>query len=167
MFSTKLSVFSYQLSVIPESFKKEKIMIGVKPYIAFNGNCEEAINFYKNSLNAEVLYMGRYGDSPMSEPGIEDKILHATMKVGDTHIMACDNMSAEAATGSNISLAVGTSDVSQAETIFDKMADGGNVTMSMQETFWAERFGMLTDKFGINWMFNVDKPQTEEKAATS
>lgn len=134
-------------------------MIGVKPYISFAGNCEEAVEFYKVALGGEVLYMGRYGGSPMSEQGLEDKILHSTLKIGDTHIMACDNMSEQKVTpGDNISLAVGSDNVEDAERMFNAMADGGTVLMPMQETFWAERFGMLKDKFGINWMFNCDKP---------
>lgn len=139
-------------------------MNGVTPYIAFQGSCEEAINFYKDCMNGEILYMGRYGESPMSSEGIEDKILHCTLKIGDTHVMACDNMAGEAeATGSNISLAVGSSDVDQVEEMFGKMAEGGYITMPLQETHWAYRFGMLTDKYGINWMFNCDKPHDEIK----
>ena len=135
-------------------------MIGVKPYISFAGNCEEAINFYKDVLGGAVLYMGRYGDSPMSQPGLEQKILHTTLKIGDTHIMACDSMSDQKTTqGDNISLAIGSSDVGSAEKMFERMSEGGTVVMPMQETFWAERFGMLKDKFGINWMFNCEKPR--------
>jgi PhnB protein len=139
-------------------------MIGVKPYLAFNGNCEEAINFYKECMDGEVLYIGRYGDSPMKGKGPDNAVMHCTLKIGDTYIMACDNMSDEykIIVGNNISLALGTSDVAAAESVFEKMAAGGNVTFPMQETFWAERFGMLTDKFGINWMFNVDKPRTDQ-----
>ena len=143
-------------------------MIGVKPYIAFQGNCEEALNFYKENLDGEILYMGRYGGSPMAAEGDADKILHATLKIGDTHIMACDNMSPDPfAVGGNISLAVGSSDSAAIESMFSKMSEGGRVTMPLQETFWAERFGMLTDKFGINWMFNCDKPQEETEKASA
>lgn len=138
-------------------------MLGVKPYISFPGNCEEAINFYKDSLGAEVAYIERYEGSPMEGKGPGDKIMHCTIKIGDTHVMACDNMSPDHPTtvGNNISLAIGSDDTAKAEDMFAKMSEGGSVTMPMQETFWAERFGMLTDKFGINWMFNVDKPHTE------
>ena len=144
-------------------------MFGIKPYITFQGNCEEAINFYKDCMNGEVLYIQRYGDSPRPEMGPADKVMHTTLKVGDSHIMACDNMSDEWPTniGNNISLAIGTNDTAAAETMFNKMAEGGNVTMPIQETFWAERFGMLTDKFGINWMFNCDKPKTETEQASA
>ena len=145
-------------------------MLGVKPYISFKGNCEEAINFYKEKLGAEVLYMGRYGDSPMAGKGPDDKIMHCSIKIGDSVIMACDNVfeaSNPTTIGNNITLAIGTNDVAQAETAFDQMSDGATIVMPMQATFWAERFGMLTDKFGINWMFNVDKPMSDHAKATS
>lgn len=143
-------------------------MFGVQPYISFNGNCEEAINFYKDVLGGEVLYTQRYGDSPMKGQGPDDAIMHCTLKVGDTHIMAADSCEGQpATTGSNISLAIGSNDPSGAEKMFEKMSDGATVTMPMQQTFWAERFGMLTDKFGINWMFNCDKPHETDKSATA
>ena len=143
-------------------------MIGVQPYISFNGNCEEAINFYRDVLGGEILYVQKYGESPMKGMGKDDAVMHCTLKVGDTHIMACDNPEGQpAATGSNISLAIGSNDPAGAESMFAKMSDGGNVTMPMQQTFWAERFGMLTDKYGINWMFNCDKPEEDHAKATA
>lgn len=145
-------------------------MLGVKPYISFKGNCEEAINFYKEKLGAEVLYLGRYGDSPMAGKGPDDKIMHCSIKIGDSVIMACDNVFEHqnpTTIGNNITLSIGTSDIAQADNAFEQLSEDAAIVMPMQETFWAERFGMLTDKFGINWMFNVDKPHTEEKAAAS
>ena len=143
-------------------------MNGVQPYLNFNGNCEEAINFYKDALGGELLFMQRYGESPMKRMGKDDAVMHCTIKIGDTHIMASDNPEGQpAATGSNVSLAYGLNDPAAAESMFNKLAEGGNVTMPLQETFWAERFGMLTDKFGISWMFNVEKPQDEQAKATA
>jgi PhnB protein len=143
-------------------------MIGVQPYISFNGNCAEAINFYKDVLGGEILYVQKYGESPMKGMGKDDAVMHCTLKVGDTHIMACDNPEGQpSATGSNISLAIGSNDPAGAESMFAKMSEGGNVTMPMQQTFWAERFGMLTDKYGINWMFNCDKPEEDHAKATA
>jgi PhnB protein len=135
-------------------------MIGVKPYIGFQGECEEALNFYKDAMNAEIEGRMRWGDSPMAGQGNDDKIMHSVLKIGDTVIMAADSMSDEhpVKVGNNISLAVGVDTVEQAESMFAKMSEGGTVTMPIQETFWATRFGMLTDKFGINWMFNCEKP---------
>jgi len=143
-------------------------MLEVKPYISFKGNCEEAINFYKERLGAEVLYLGRYGDSPMAGKGPDDKIMHCSFKIGNTVIMACDNVFEETnptIIGNNITLSIGTRDIDQAEKAFDQMSDGATIVMPMKETFWAERFGMLTDKFGIYWMFNVDKPNADHATA--
>ena len=147
-------------------------MLGINPYISFKGNCEEAINFYKDRLGAEVLFSQTYGDSPMSDQVSEEnkgKIMHTSIKIGDSVIMACDNVFAENPTtvGNNISLAIGGYDIGTAENMFNKLSDGGTVTMPMQETFWAQRFGMLTDKFGINWMFNIEKPQEDHAKATA
>ena len=144
-------------------------MTGVSPYIAFKGNCREAIDFYKTALGAEELFSQTYGDSPMKEMGPGDAIMHATIKICDSHIMMCDDMRPEAASAAgNISLAIGMDDTSKAREYFDKLADGGNVTMPLDKTFWAEAFGMLTDKFGINWMVNCDQPkETDQAKATA
>jgi len=146
-------------------------MEGIKPYISFKGNCREAIDFYKAKLGAEVLFSQTYGNSPMAEHSPDpEMIMHCSLKIGDSVIMACDNVfEGDNATlvGNNISLAYGTNDIAQAEQAFDAMSDGANITMPMQQTFWAERFGMLTDKFGINWMFNCDKPESDHAKATA
>lgn len=145
-------------------------MLGIKPYISFKGNCEEAINFYRDKLGAEVLFLGRYGDSPMAGKGPDEKIMHCSIKIGDSVIMACDNVFEDTnptTIGNNITLAIGTNDIAQAEDAFDQLSDDATIVMPMQETFWALRFGMLTDKFGINWMVNCDKPQDEAEKATA
>ncbi len=143
-------------------------MIGVKPYIAFRGHCREAIEFYKTALGAEELFSQTYGESPMADMGKADGIMHATIKVGDSHVMMCDDFPSENFTpGGNISLAIGLNDVDKAREYFDNLSDGGNVTMPLDKTFWADAFGMLTDKFGINWMVNCDAPQEADKTATA
>jgi PhnB protein len=142
-------------------------MLGIKPYIAFKGNCKEAIEFYRDKLGGEILFIQTYGESPMKGRGPDDKIMHCSIEIGDSVIMACDNVFEKSPTtvGNNISLALGGNDIAQVESIFEKMSDGANIIMPMQETFWARRFGMLTDKFGINWMFNVDKPEADHAQA--
>lgn len=145
-------------------------MQGIKPYIAFKGNCAEAVDFYKEKLGAEVLFTQTYGDSPMAEhaPDNPNAIMHTSFKIGDSVIMACDNIMEgknELVPGNNISLALGAEDAVAAERAFEAMSDGATIIMPIQETFWAERFGMLTDKFGINWMFNADKPHGDKAAA--
>lgn len=143
-------------------------MVGVNPYIAFRGNCREAIDFYKTALGAEEVYAQTYGDSPMAEMGKPDAIMHCTIKIGDSSVMMCDDFHTENfSTGGNISLAIGLNDVEKAKTMFANLSDGGNVTMPLDKTFWAEAFGMLTDKFGINWMINCDAPHEEDKAASA
>ena len=143
-------------------------MIGVSPYIAFRGNCREAIDFYKEALGAVELYAQPYGDSPMAEMGPADAIMHCTIKVGDSEIMMCDDFHSENfTTGGNISMAIGLDDVEKAKSYFANLSDGGTVTMPLDKTFWAEAFGMLTDKFGVNWMVNCDAPKSETESAAA
>ena len=141
-------------------------MLGVKPYISFAGTCREAIDFYKNSLGATELFSQKWGETPHSVPGFEDKIMHATIQVGDTHIMMCDSPEEVPTTG-NISLAIGLDDKGKAKEFFDNLSNGGKVTMPLDETFWADAFGMCIDKFGIHWMVNCEKPQSDHSKATA
>jgi PhnB protein len=137
-------------------------MLGVNPYILFKGNCREAIDFYKKALDAEVLFTQTVGESPMSNMGPADKIMHCSIKVGNSTVMMSDDMrpdSNSAAAEGNISLAIGASDPEQAKKVFDNLSEGGSVTMPIQKTYWAEAFGMLKDKFGINWMVNCEAPR--------
>ena len=106
-------------------------MLGVKPYIAYEGNCQEAIDFYKGALGAELLFSQTWGETPHAQPGMEDKIMHATIKIGDSTVMMCDTPPSEAASGSNISLALGLDNVETTKEMFGKLAEGGNVTMPM------------------------------------
>jgi PhnB protein len=135
-------------------------LLGVNPYISFKGNCREAIDFYKSALGAEVLFSQSFGESPMSTMGPADNIMHCTIKVGNSTIMMCDDPRPEADTGGGkISLAIGLNDADQANRMFANLAKDGSVIMPLQKTFWAEAFGMLTDKFGVKWMVNCDAPK--------
>ena len=143
-------------------------MIGVSPYIAFRGNCREAIEFYKAAVGAEEVYAQTYGNSPMSEMGQPDAIMHCTIKFGDSNVMMCDDFHTEGLSANgNISLAIGLNDVEKARQMFDALSDGGAVTMPLDRTFWAEAFGTLNDKFGINWMVNCDAPHDADKTAAA
>jgi PhnB protein len=134
-------------------------MLGVNPYIAFKGNCRQAIDFYKQTLHAEEVFVQTFGGSPMADMGPADNIMHATIKVGDSTIMMCDDLRPDADTvGGNIALAIGLNDTARAKQLFDNLAKGGTVTMPLEKTFWAEAFGMVTDKFGVKWMVNCDAP---------
>ena len=135
-------------------------MLGVNPYIAFTGNCREAIEFYKSALDAEVLFTQTVGESPMSDMGPPENIMHCTIKVGDSTIMMCDDPRPEAASGGgNISLAIGLNDPKRAKQLFGNLAKDGSVVMPLDKTYWAEAFGMVIDKFGIKWMVNCDAPK--------
>ncbi len=129
------------------------------PYLGFNGNCEEAINFYKEVFDGEILQLGRYGESPMeTSDELKDKIMHARLQFGDTLIMFSDMMGEkEAEACSMISLSIDCESIDQLEKVFCKMSAGGKVTMPLQDQFWGARFGMVTDKYGIHWMFNCEK----------
>src|SRR5689334_16189242 len=134
-------------------------MLGVNPYITFKGNCRQAIDFYRNALNAEVVFTQTVGESPMSNMGPPENIMHCTMKVGDSIFMLSDDPRPDAAgPGGNISMAIGLDDPGRAKQFFENLAQGGSVIMPIQKTYWAEAFGMLTDQFGIRWMINCEGP---------
>ena len=135
------------------------------PYLSFPGNCEEALTFYKEALDGEIVQLGRYRESPMKSPEeFKDKIIHARLRFGDALIMASDVMNEHPLNlGENISLSVDCANVNQLEKSFPRMAEGGKITMPLQEQFWGAKFGMLTDKFGIHWMFNCEMKKDENK----
>ena len=135
-------------------------MLGINPYIAFKGNCRQAIEFYKAALGAEVLFTQTVGESPMSNMGPAANIMHCTIKVGDSTIMMCDDPRPEAAAGGgNISLAIGLNDPERARQLFGNLAEGGSVIMALDKTYWAEAFGVVADQFGVKWMVNCDAPK--------
>lgn len=115
------------------------------PYLNFSGNCEEALNFYKEALGGEIIQLGRYGESPMKSPEeLKDKIIHARLQFGDALIMASDVMNGRPVnTGDNISLSVDSDNDQQLEEVFSKMANGGKITMPLQEQFWGRNLGCL------------------------
>jgi PhnB protein len=128
-------------------------------YLGFRGNCEEAINFYKEAFDGEISQLSRYGESPMeTTDDLKDKIMHARLQFGDILIMFSDMMGEnEAQPGSMINLSIECDSIEQLERVFPKVAEGGKITMPLQDQFWGARFGMLTDKYGIHWMFNCEK----------
>ena len=132
-------------------------MLGVSPYIAFKGNCRNAIEFYKSALDAEVLFTQTVGESPMANMGPAENIMHCTIKVGNSTIMMCDDPRPDSqASGGNISLAIGLDSPDQAKQIFGNLAKEGSVVMPLEKTYWAEAFGMVTDQFGVKWMINCE-----------
>lgn len=137
----------------------------IEPYLFFNGRCEEAIEFYKKAIGAQVLMMMRHKDSPdapppgMLQPGFEEKVMHVTMRVGQTNVMASDGCGPGklAFEGFSLSLAVETE--AEADRYFAALSEGGEVRMPLVKTFWSPKFGMLADKFGIGWMVSVISEQ--------
>ena len=132
----------------------------VNAYLYFDGRCEAAFAFYAERLGGRIVMMTKFGDTPMAAhmpPEWSDKIVHARMELGDGVLMGSDPPpdSYEAPKGFSVSLGVG--DVAEAERVFHALAEGGDVRMPIQKTFWAARFGMLVDKFGVPWMVNCDE----------
>jgi len=127
-------------------------------YVHFAGNAEEALNFYAAALDGEIAFVQRYGNSPMPvDEDYKDKIMHARLMVGNTVLMISDVFKGQpVTTGGNIQLSVNVESVEKIDEVFEKMSQGGTVAMALQDTFWGARFGMLQDKFGINWMFNCE-----------
>jgi PhnB protein len=139
--------------------KKEQIMKEFTAYLNFDGNCREAMTFYKKCLDAELdllPFSGMPGEVPAEA---KDRIMHARLKKGAAVLMASDTMPGMPfQQGNAYSIMVSCESVQQAETLFTAFGENGKVGMPLQETFWAARFGMLTDQFGVNWMFNLEKP---------
>ena len=130
------------------------------PYLHFNGNCEEAFKFYQQCLGAKLESMHRYGGSPMADKvpaGWENKVLHAVLAVGDRVLMGADLAPDGYQEPKGFSLSVDTKNTAEAERIFNALAQNGAVEMPLQQTFWAARFGMLTDQFHVPWMVNCEQ----------
>jgi PhnB protein len=129
----------------------------VQPYLFFNGRCEEALEFYRNAVGAEVEMLSRFKDAPepgMTQPGMENKVMHASFRIGETTLMASDGRGDEPRF-EGFSLSIDVPDERKAESVFNALADGGKVTMPLAKTFWAPKFGMLEDRFGVGWMVSV------------
>jgi PhnB protein len=136
----------------------------VQPYLFFGGRCEEAIEFYRKALGAELVMEARFKDAPEPHPGLpecfQDKIMHATLRVGDTLLMASDGRCEGQATFEGFSLSITVADEADADRVFAALGEGGLVTMPLEKTFWSPKYGMLQDRFGVSWMVSVmHKPQ--------
>lgn len=132
----------------------------ITPYLLFGGRCEEAIEFYRTTLGAEVEMLMHHKDSPdapppgMLQPGFEDKVMHATIRIGGATLMASDGCDDKSRfDGFRLSLAFATE--ADAHKAFDALSDGGDVAMPLTKTFWSPCFGMVTDRFGVGWMVTI------------
>jgi PhnB protein len=129
------------------------------PYLNFNGTCKEAFAFYEKVLGGKVLFMQTFGESPMRDqmpPMFHDYVLHATLGVGDAFFMASDAPGDRYNAPQGCYVSISFSDPDEADRIYAGLVEGGTVQMEIQPTFWAARFAMLTDKFGIPWMINCE-----------
>ncbi|MBX9894493.1 MAG: VOC family protein [Nitrosomonas sp.] len=132
----------------------------IQPYLMFGGRCEEALEFYRTALGAQIDMLMRFQESPdppppgMLPPGFESKIMHASFRIAGNVLMASDGCEVGSQfKGFSLSISVATE--AEAERYFAALSGGGQVQMPLAKTFWSPKFGMLTDRFGISWMVNV------------
>ena len=130
----------------------------VQPYLFFDGRCEEAIEFYKTALGAEVVFMMRFNESPdppppgMVAPGSENKVMHAAMRIGETEVMASDGRAMGKPEFKGVTLSLSAANEAEADRLFSALGEGGQVQMPIGKTFFSPRFGMVADRFGVSWM---------------
>ena len=133
----------------------------VQPYLFFDGRCEEAVEFYKSKLGAKVEMLMRYKDSPeppqpgMVPPGSDNKVMHACLRIGDTAVMASDGNCKGKPSFQGFSLSLDARDEADAKRLFAALAEGGQVNMPLCKTFFSPAFGMVADRFGVQWMVIV------------
>jgi PhnB protein len=127
-------------------------------YLAFSGNCEEALKFYAVCLEGKITQMNYFKDSPMEvQEEQKNKVLHAELQFKGGTFMASDSLPINSITrGDNVNLSINFDDIATMEKYFAALSDGGMVTMPLQDQFWGARFGMVRDKYGVNWMFNCN-----------
>jgi PhnB protein len=138
-------------------------------YLNFNGNCEAAFNYYKSVFGGEFEYISRFSEIPESEnyqvpDADKDKIMHVSLVVGNTYLMGSDvgsHWAPDFIQGNNFSISINTKNKEEADSLFLHLGEGGQVTMPLENTFWSDYFGMLTDKFGINWMISFNEKQNQ------
>jgi len=137
--------------------------MNVETYLFFDGCCDEALEFYRKHLGAEVIMLMRYKDSPephqpgMIPPGAEDKVMHATFRIGDTTVMASDGRCTGKPLFQGFALSLGVASDAEADRYFAALSEGGQVHMPLTKTFFASRFGMVADRFGVSWMIIAEK----------
>jgi PhnB protein len=132
--------------------------MGLQPYLFFSGNCEEALKTYKGIFGGEIKGLTRHKDSPVEEhrnSETPDSVMHATFESPYFTLMASDSRPTTQYGNGRVSLSLGLDDAAQAQRVFDALGKGGEVEMPMEDTFWGARFGMLTDRFGIDWMITA------------
>jgi PhnB protein len=131
--------------------------VQVQAYLDFDGRCDEALEFYRTAVGAEVTAVHRFKDAPpgMAHPGIENKVMHASFQVGGSTVLASDGHCQGQKSFQGFSLSLTVENDGKAEKLFGALSDGGQVTMPLSKTFFSSSFGMLTDRFGVSWMVYV------------
>lgn len=132
----------------------------IQSYLFFDGRCDEAIEFYKSVFGAEVGVLMRWKDGPdksMCTPANENKVMHSSVTIGESRVMMSDGRNSGAPKFEGFALSVNAKDDADADRMFNALAVGGQVTMPMSKTFFAPRFGMVADKFGMHWMILVER----------
>ena len=143
----------------------------VQPYLMFGGRCQEAVEFYRDVLGAEVQMLMRFKESPDTPPpgmvpdNWGDKVMHACLKIGDTVLMASDGCASSENNFKGFSLSLTVADEGEADRKFAALSERGQVTMPLGKTFFARRFGMAVDRFGISWMVIVPAEAVARAAA--
>ena len=130
----------------------------VQPYLFFDGRCEEALEFYKKAVGAKVEMLMRFKQAPdqsMISPGSADKVMHGSIKIGESTLLVSDGRNTGKPNFQGFSLTLYAKDEDEADRLFSALGEGGEVRMPMDKTFFARRFGMLADKFGVGWMIIV------------
>jgi PhnB protein len=143
--------------------------VQLNPYLNFNGDCEEAFAFYERVLGGKIEAMMTHGDSPIADQvptTWHNRILHARLVVGDAVLMASDSPPEHYEKPRGIYVSLALQDPAEADRIFYALAEKGSVTMPIEKTFWAARFGMLVDRFGIPWMINCEQPANRSDQET-
>lgn len=122
-------------------------------YLFFEGRCDEAIEFYRKAVGAEVTVLMRYKEAPEPCPaGSEEKVMHANLRIGDSMVMVSDGMNSGKPSFEGFALSLTPTDIAESERVFSALAEGGQVTMPLGKTFFSPSFGMLTDRFGVAWI---------------
>ncbi len=134
----------------------------INPYLAFNGDCRQAFEFYAKVLGGKIVMMMTYGDMPAGSgpppsPATKNRIMHARMMLGDLPLMGGDAPPDHTHKVQGYSVSIGVGEPKEADRIFKALSEGGTIMMPIAETFWAHRFGMLTDRYGTPWMVNCEK----------
>ena len=133
----------------------------VQPYLFFDGRCDEALDFYKKAVGATVEMLMRFKDSPdqsMVTPESREKVMHCNFRIGDSVVLASDGQCNGKPTFQGVALVINAKDDAEAERVFGALGEGGQVQMPIIETFFASRFGMVADRFGVGWMILVPQP---------